>query len=173
MQWALTRDWETMRGKWWRATGTQWSFCKNGDKKVFEISTEELAWHKIKRERGQIEKNLAVLGEIEANITCREYKELYGGAQNLECGHQRKEILWGKLLGEGYGNIFLWCRWYFLILNTKLNALFSIVQTVWENGPSKLDILVSLSCSQNTSSSLAICDICKIVIVTCGDNVAL
>lgn len=122
-------------------------------------------WHKIKREGGQTGKNLASRGEIKANIMCREYNELYGRAQNIECNHQINAISWGKVLGEGCGNIFLWYRWYFLIMNTEPNALFSIVQTVWENGPPKPDIFVSLSCSQDTSSSLVLLDIYKAVIV--------
>lgn len=140
---------------------------------MFEISTEELVWHKIKRERGQIGKNLSSLGEIKANITCREYEELHGRAQNMQWSHQINAILLGKVLREGCGNIFLWYRQYFLILNTQLNALFSVVQTVWENGPPKPGFLISLSCSQDTSSSLAICGIYKIVIVVCGDHIAL
>lgn len=96
---------------------------------------------------------------------CREYNELYGRAQNIECNHQINAISWGKVLGEGCNNILLWYRWYFLIMNTEPNALFSIVQTVWENGPPKPDIFVSLSCSPDTSSSLVLLDIYKAVIV--------
>lgn len=77
---------------------------------------------------------------------------------------QINAILWGKVLGKGYVNIFMWYRWYFSILNAQLKALCSILQTVWENGSPRPGIFIFLSYSQDTSSSLAIFDIYKIVI---------
>lgn len=77
---------------------------------------------------------------------------------------QINAILWGKVLGEEYVNIFMWYRWYFSTLNTQLKALCSILQTVWENGSPRPGIFIFLSCSQDTSSSLAVFSIYKIVI---------